>query len=159
MAIEITRDAAVVVRVPHCAGDEAVQTFVGAHRDWIARHQALRQAYLERNPEPTAAERQALIAKANDILPGRVAHYGAIMGLSPTGLRITNARGRFGSCSAKNRLCFSWLLMRYDDAAIDYVVVHELAHILHKNHGAEFYRAVEAVLPDYRARIRLLREF
>jgi predicted metal-dependent hydrolase len=48
--------------------------------------------------------------------------------------------------------------MQYPDAAIDYVVVHELAHIVHKNHGKMFYALIESVLPDYKARIRLLRE-
>ena len=80
------------------------------------------------------------------------------MGLTPTGVRITGARRRFGSCSAKNSLCFSWRLMLYPQAAVDYVVVHELAHIAHKNHGPAFYACIAAVLPDYKARIRLLKD-
>lgn len=47
--------------------------------------------------------------------------------------------------------------MRYPMEAIDAVVVHELAHIRHKNHGPDFYRLVEGTLPDYRQRIRLLK--
>ena len=80
------------------------------------------------------------------------------MGLHPTGLRITSARTRFGSCSAKNSICFSWRLMQYPDAAVDYVVVHELAHIREKNHGRAFYALVEQFLPDWRERRALLKE-
>ena len=47
--------------------------------------------------------------------------------------------------------------MRYPDAAIDYVVVHELAHIVHRTHGRNFYSLVERILPDYRERINMLR--
>ena len=80
------------------------------------------------------------------------------MGLRPAGVTITSARTRFGSCSAKGRLCFSWRLMQYPPEAIDYVVVHELAHLVHMNHGPEFYALIERYLPDYKARRKLLRE-
>ena len=80
------------------------------------------------------------------------------MNLHPTGVTITGAEKRFGSCSAKNRICYSWRLMAYPEAAIDYVVVHELAHIRHKNHGKEFYACIESILPDWRTRRGLLKE-
>ena len=79
------------------------------------------------------------------------------MGLTPAGISITGAEKRFGSCSGKNRLCFSWRLMLYPPEAVDYVVVHELAHIRHKNHGRDFYALVASILPDYRQREALLR--
>ena len=98
-----------------------------------------------------------MIERAKVELPPRVSHYAKLMGLIPAGITITGAEKRFGSCSAKNRLCFSWHLMRYPEAAIDYVVVHELAHIPHKNHGKAFYALIETVLPDYKARKKLLK--
>lgn len=58
----------------------------------------------------------------------------------------------------KNGLCFSWRLMQYPPEAVDYVVVHELAHIVHKNHGNAFYALIGSVLPDYPARRALLRK-
>ena len=84
--------------------------------------------------------------------------YASLMGLRPAGISITGARTRFGSCSAKNRICFSWRLMRYPEAAIDYVVVHELAHIRHKDHSPAFYDCIARILPDWRERRALLRE-
>ena len=82
--------------------------------------------------------------------------FAARMGVSPASVRVTAARTRFGSCSAKNGLCFSLYLMQYPPEAVDYVVVHELSHILHKNHGPAFWACVAAVLPDYAARRALL---
>ena len=157
MALEVTREALVVVRAPMRVSGEAVAAFVASHEKWIENALARRLAHNAAHPEPTEAERAALIARAKAELPPRVAHWSAVMGLKPTGVKITSARTRFGSCSAKNSLCFSYYLMRYPDAAIDYVVVHELAHIRHHDHSGAFYALVERYLPDWRERMKLLK--
>ena len=157
MALEVTRDASIVVRAPSRASDDAIASFVASHELWLKRALERRRAHNAAHPEPTEAERAALIARAKTELPPRVAHWSAIMGLKPSGVKITSARTRFGSCSVKNSLCFSWYLMRYPDAAIDYVVVHELAHIHHHNHSPAFYALVERYLPDWRERMNLLK--
>ena len=158
MALEVTRDAAVVVRAPHRASDDAIASFVASHEDWLKRALERRRAHNAAHPEPTESERAALIKRAKEELPPRVAYWSAVMGLKPSGIKITSARTRFGSCSAKNSLCFSWYLMRYPDAAIDYVVVHELAHIRHHDHSPAFYALVERYLPDWRERMKLLKD-
>ena len=94
---------------------------------------------------------------ARAILPEKTAYWSRRMGVTPTGLRITSARKRYGSCSSKNSLCFSCFLMRYPEEAIDLVVVHELCHILEKNHGPRFYALLEQYLPDYKERKKLLK--
>ena len=103
--------------------------------------------------KPADAWRQ----QAKETLPPLVAHWAQRMGVQPAGITVTAARTRFGSCSGKNRLSFSLYLMAYPEAAIEYVVVHELAHIRHHDHSPAFYREVEAYLPDWRARRALLR--
>ena len=158
VALEITPDGRVLVRAPRRMPQTEIDTFVQRHTSWLETHLARQKVRAAAHPEPDAAWRAALIERAKAVLPARVAHYGTIMGLTPAGVRITDARRRFGSCSGKNRLCFSWRLMLYPPEAVDYVVVHELAHILHKNHGPAFYACIAAVLPDYKARIRLLRD-
>ena len=157
MALEITREAQVVVRAPRFASAAEIRRFVDAHRDWIGKHLSRRQAYLEAHPPLTDVEIEALRARAKAYLPDRVAHWAGRMGVTPAGLRITSARTRFGSCSGKNSLSFSLYLMQYPPEAIDYVVVHELAHIRHKNHSPAFYAEVARYLPDYRQRQAMLR--
>lgn len=158
LGLEVTREGRVIVRAPLRASAASIERFVREHADWIARAQARQRARLEAHPEPDDAQRAELIRRAREKLPPKVAYYAQRMGLKPAGLRITSARTRFGSCSAQNRLCFSWRLMEYPDAAVEYVIVHELAHIVHKNHGPWFWALVEQYLPDYRARRALLRE-
>ena len=88
-------------------------------------------------------------AQALVVLGERIAHYAALTGLVPSGLRITSARTRWGSCSSRGTLNFPWRLVMAPLAAIDYVVVHELVHITEKNHARPFWQGVARILPDY----------
>lgn len=158
LRLEVTQEGMLIVRAPLHVPAAEIERFVRKHADWIADAQARQQARREAHPEPDAAQQAEYIRRAQAELPEKVVRYATRMGLRPTGITITGARTRFGSCSPKNRLCFSWRLMMYPDEAIDYVVVHELAHIVHKNHGPQFWALVEQYMPDYRARRALLRE-
>ena len=104
---------------------------------------------------PEQAENWKNMAQSR--LPDLVSRWAGEMGVNPCGIRVTAARTRFGSCSVKGRLCFSLYLMAYPDAAIEYVVVHELAHLRHHDHSPAFYAEVEKYLPDWRQRRELLR--
>ena len=157
MGLEITRDMEVLVRAPRWVSAAQIDRFVQSHRQWILRKLAVRQDRVTIHSNLTEEQLATLTQQAETVIPGRVAHFAAIMGLWPTGVRISRARSRFGSCSPKDKLAFSCCLMLYPPEAIDYVVVHELAHIRHKNHGAEFWKTVGETLPDYRQRIKLLR--
>jgi hypothetical protein len=79
------------------------------------------------------------------------------MNVSPARITITGAMTRWGSCSGRGSVNFSWRLMLCDDDVIDYVVVHELAHLREMNHGPHFWAIVEQVLPDYKRRKEKLR--
>jgi len=83
---------------------------------------------------------------------GRVAYFSEKMGVAPSGVKVNSAKTRWGSCSSKKSINFSWRLALADDGVIDYVVVHELAHLVEMNHSARFWAVVEMVLPDYRSR-------
>lgn len=157
LALEVSREGEIIVRVPNWASRGDIERFVEKHEEWLEKALARQSERREKYPEPTAEEKNELIARAKAMLPAKVEKYAAIMGVMPTGVKITSAGKRFGSCSGKNSLCFSWRLMRYPEAAIDYVVVHELAHIRYKNHGKQFYGFIESVMPDYKNREKLLR--
>lgn len=156
LSLEITRELIVLVRAPIRASKNEIDRFVESHEAWIKTHMEKQRQHAQNHPEPTEEEKQILFARAKKELPEKVAHYAAIMGVHPAGITITGARKRYGSCSGKNRLCFTWRLMACPDEAIDSVVVHELAHIVHKNHGPKFYALIESVMPDYRERKKKL---
>lgn len=160
ISMEITEDLRILVRAPHRMRLEDIERFVSGHEQWAEKHlervriRREREHPYESSPEAVAE----LKRRAATEIPPRVAHYAHLMGLHPAGVKITSARKRFGSCSGKNSLCFSYWLMLYPQEAVDYVIVHELAHIVHKNHSAAFYRLIGQYLPDYRERIKMLKQ-
>lgn len=157
VALEVTREGRVLVRAPLRMPQGEIERFVASHAAWLEKAQAKVVARQAAHPPLTEQEIAALRQRAREVLPGRVAHYAAIMGVTPTSVKITSARTRFGSCSGKNGICFSLYLMQYPEEAIDYVVVHELAHIRHHDHSPAFYAEVARVLPDHKERMKLLK--
>lgn len=157
LAVEVTREGEVIVRAPNRCSARVISEFVRAHEDWIAAHIAIQKERAASMPEPSEEEIAELRRRAKEILPEKVRYYADLLKLCPTRITITGARTRFGSCSAKNAVSFSWRLMRYPEDAIDYVVVHELCHIAHHNHSRDFYALVASVMPDYKRREKLLR--
>jgi predicted metal-dependent hydrolase len=80
------------------------------------------------------------------------------VGVVPTAVKVNSAKTLWGSCSAKRSINFSWRLIMADDDVIDYVVVHELVHIVEMSHSKRFWMLVERVYPDYRKRKLRLKE-
>ena len=155
--LEITREGALLVRAPHHMPDSEIRRVLEQHRPWIEDKLSKAAERCAAHPEPSEEERRELIRRAKEYIPGRIACYAPLLGVQPAGITITSARTRFGSCSSKNRLSFSWRLMQYPAEAIDYVVVHELAHIRHHDHSPAFYACIASVMPDHRERRALLR--
>jgi predicted metal-dependent hydrolase len=97
--------------------------------------------------------------QARLILEARVAYFANKFQIAVGRVRITSAQTRWGSCSPNGDLNFSWRLVIAPPDIIDYVVVHELAHILHHNHSLRFWDLVEKWMPDYRKRKAQLRKY
>lgn len=156
-AFSVTRAGEVVLRIPLWVSDKEAQRLIETNQEKLhtliarwKRAQATKPIYREEDIP-------RLKAIAAEKLPDRVAYWSAKMGLSPASVKITSAKTRFGSCSSRRSICFSCFLMLYPDDAIDYVIVHELAHLKHMNHSAAFYRLVERYLPDYKRREAILK--
>ncbi|MEE1197805.1 MAG: M48 family metallopeptidase [Acutalibacteraceae bacterium] len=157
LSLKIDNDLKVVVSAPIFLGKNKIDEFVLNHTKWIDKHIELmkkKKRVIEGLDAMKIAELKEL---AKRVIPSKVEYYSGLMGVKPTGIKITSAKKRFGSCSGKNSLCFSYLLMLYPDEAVDYVVVHELAHIKHHNHSAAFYKFVSKILPDYKKREAILK--
>jgi predicted metal-dependent hydrolase len=90
--------------------------------------------------------------EAERCLQERVRHFSARMGLAPGALRLAGWKRRWGECHPGGALRFNWRLVMLPPEVVDYVVVHELAHLRIAGHPKEFWRQVEQVLPDYARR-------
>jgi len=94
--------------------------------------------------------------QAYKVISERVQWYAAKYGYSYKQIKITSARTRWGSCSARGTLSFAWRLVMAPVPVIDYVVVHELVHLQVKNHSKKFWNRVGVIMPDYQQKIEWL---
>lgn len=95
---------------------------------------------------------------ANEILTQRVQYFCDLMQLEPSAVKLTNARTCWGTCNSKGVVSLNWRLMMVPHNLIDYVVVHELAHLVQMNHSKLFWQVVYSVLPDYASRRKSLKQ-
>jgi predicted metal-dependent hydrolase len=157
--ISITvKDEKVIVKSPFGATKSQIDDIVTSHIGWIEKHIKIQSERKNQQGELTEEKIKILRKRAKEILPIKTEYYSNIMGLKYGRITITGAKTRFGSCSSRGNISFSYLLMQYPDEAIDYVVVHELAHLKEMNHSQNFYKIVESVLPDYKERRKLLKK-
>lgn len=150
-------DGGLTVFAPRGTSAKHIEAIVNKHRAWIEnalRRDAAKNAiYADLDDERI----KALKREAEIYFREKCAHYASVMGLSYSKMSITSAKTRFGSCSSRKTICFSYRLMLYPEAAREYVIVHELAHLLEMNHSAKFYKIIEKYMPDYKERKGLLK--
>ncbi|MBO5148496.1 MAG: M48 family metallopeptidase [Clostridia bacterium] len=160
LSVEVAIGGAITVRAPKGVSKKKIDAFIKEHEASLqsAQKKQIARAENQYHRELSYEEIQKLKAAAKEYIPERVKSFAKIMNLEPSAVKISSAQKNFGSCSGKNSLNFSYRLMMYPKEAIDYVVVHELAHIKHHNHSADFYKLIEQYMPDYKKRIAILKQ-
>ncbi len=111
------------------------------------------QPHMIRNALVRWYKRQAVLK-----IREKVKRYAPVVGVDPTGVSIKTFKARWGSCTAKGGLEFNWLIMLAPNRMVDYVVIHELCHLIHHDHSPEFWREVGKVMSDYQGCREWLRE-
>ena len=97
--------------------------------------------------------------KIEEIIPPLVEKYSKLMKLYPTSIKYRKNKRTWGSCNYKNGLNFNTQLCKFPIQITEYVVIHELAHIKHKNHSKKFWDLVENYCPNYKEREALFKTF
>ena len=151
------KDCRLIVRAPRKMPKWRILKIVNDHRQWIEKHIEIQKNREEKVDNLDSAQIKALKKSAKVYFKSKLEYYASSMGLKYNRLTITSAKTRFGSCSQSGNICFSYRLMLYPEPAREYVVVHELAHLIEMNHSKRFYAIVASVLPDYKTRKSLLR--
>ncbi|RDU60571.1 M48 family peptidase [Helicobacter marmotae] len=176
--IVIKADTSLFIRVPLHFSNSQIQDFITQYHTWIestlqkssASYMAL-QATLNAHPNEillfgswqdishfSNPLKPQLLSMLQDYIYPRVNEYATLMGLTYQSIKITNALSRFGSCTHDNRLFFSFMLIFAKKHFIDYVIIHELAHICYKNHSHEFWNLVIKYCPNAKALRLALRQ-
>ncbi|MCX5751122.1 MAG: SprT family zinc-dependent metalloprotease [Candidatus Saganbacteria bacterium] len=91
-------------------------------------------------------------------LQERAVYYSEVSGLKYGKIKLNSAKKRWGSCTPQGNLNFCWRLIMAPLSVIDYVVVHELSHLAHRNHSRRFWKKVEEILPCYKTQRKWLKE-
>ena len=158
IAIQIDRNGQVILRTPYGITKRQAEKFLDEKKDWILK--TIRQVENRKTDQIMISEEQRRegIERAKRIFTERTAYFALRMGVDYVRITIREQKTRWGSCSSKGNLNFNWKLVLLAPELLDYVVVHELAHRREMNHSKNFWKIVEAELPDYRERRRRLKE-
>ena len=155
VAIQVDSDCNITVRAPLRISQKEIDKILLEKKAWLEKNIILQREKKKNIKEYSDDDIKLLRKKAKEILPAKVEFYAKIMQVEPASVKINSAKKRYGSCSGTNNLNFSLYLMDKDERFVDYVVVHELAHIKHHNHSKDFYRFIEQFMPDYKERMKL----
>ena len=109
-------------------------------------------------PDADAVFREFYRVKGATRIPPRVAYFQAKMGVKSKSIKIMELKHRWASCTTNGNLNFHWKCMMAPLTIIDYIVVHELAHLIHANHSTAFWNEVDKVMPDFQDRKNWLRD-
>ena len=97
--------------------------------------------------------------KAKELIPPLVEKFSNIMALVPKDVTFRKTKRQWGSCSSNNVLSFNTMVMKLPIDVIEYIIIHELAHIKHKHHKKDFWYLVEEFMPNYKNKINTLKEY
>jgi len=143
--MDVTNDdtPAVRVRFTHWAFDVRVPSGL----DGEARREAIRNAF-----------KRWYRRRALDAVRKSAERWQVLLGVRAARIAVRDQRQRWGSCAPDGTLRFNWRIAMAEPMLLDYVVVHELVHLLHRTHSTEFWQAIERICPDYRLRRMRLKE-
>ena len=96
--------------------------------------------------------------KFKEIALPRVAYFANKHNLMVNQVRIKNQKTMWGSCSSKNNINLNYLLLMAPMGVIDYVIIHELVHTIHRNHSTDFWDSVESIMPEFQEHKRWLKK-
>ena len=149
------KDGYAEIRCNNFVSRKFIEKFILKHKDTILKKLQKRYFYLGREVKEDI-DYKSVTPKI--VLP-LVEKYSKIMKLYPSKVSFRFNKSRWGSCNTKNSIIFNYYLAKLPIELIEYVIVHELAHIKHKHHQKPFWDEVERVLPDFKIRRKNLRDF
>ena len=152
-------DGRIEVSAPRRTPDRFIERFVRERRDWIDRAAeriaASPMAQAENATPQQIAEWRAVVEAC---VPPLVAAWEPILGVKAGKLAYRNMKSRWGSCQpATGRICINVRLALFPPECLEYVVVHELCHLLVSGHGPDFHALLYRVMPDWKQRRAKLR--
>lgn len=158
LAIGITQEGALKVKAPFSLSETEIIRFVKQKSFWIYKQVKKVEENRANMVTYSREEERSYREKARAILTDKTAYYGRLIGVTYNRIRVADQKTRWGSCSSRGTISYNWHLILLPENILDYVVVHELCHLLEMNHSPRFWSQVEKILPDYRERRNWLKK-
>ena len=149
ISIRVHPRRGVVVTVPSYVAYAMGVTFLESRREWVLA--ALERANARNADLPEGEDIESLRAKAKAALPPRLAEFAARYGFRYHRVTIKHNTSNWGSCSSKGNINLNLNLMRVPVPLQDYILLHELTHLRHPDHGPAFHTELERLLADHLA--------
>ncbi len=158
LSIKITREGSLLMKAPLTMREHEIERFIRQKRYWIYKQT---KRVIEENQNRVYRSKEevtALKRQAREVLTKKSDDYKEILHVNYTRIRIGDQKTRWGSCSSKGTISYNWRLILMPERIQNYVVVHELCHLLEMNHSPAFWKKVSEVLPDYQSSRKWLKE-
>ena len=149
----------VTVTIPYIVPYKAGLEFFLAKKDWVLKVQERQRERIGAEHIPTPEEIETLREVAKEVLPKRLRELAAKYSFEYNSVRIKHNSSNWGSCSRKGNINLNLNLVRLPDELRDYVILHELCHLRHPNHGPQFHALLESLCPDHLAKQHALRGY
>ncbi|MEK9201192.1 MAG: M48 family metallopeptidase [Patescibacteria group bacterium] len=137
----------------------AIEAFVSTKKDWIEKHSAVQK---EKSPKLSKSEERKEYlqhkAAALALAHARLEHFNRVYGFKYQSVAIKNTSSRWGSCSRRGNLNFSYKIALIPQVQSDYIIVHELCHLRQFNHSQRFWDLVAITYPDHKKIRKFLRD-
>ncbi len=158
MRLSVQAGGAVVLTVPHFIGVRVIERFLAKHSEWIERATKRMSNF---KTLPVSGRRAYLEHKeaARAFAIERVEYWNQFYNFQYGRIAIKNTKRVWGSCSRKGNLNFSYAILFLPRPISDYIIVHELCHLLEHNHSKRFWALVAKQIPDHKDRRRELRRY
>ena len=148
VTVDVTGE--VIVKAPSFVNDGYIDDFVNSKLCWINKQKEYYKNKYHHRIVVTKEERDNIKKQILPQMKVLVDQYSKIMDVEPQSIKITSAEKRWGSCSSKNTICFSYKVALVSDRCKEYIVIHELSHLSQFNHSKKFYETVSKYMPDYK---------
>jgi predicted metal-dependent hydrolase len=164
VSIGVTHDG-VLVTAPLRESYTNIERIVIKHGSWILNRLAHSSEYanlappdhLKNDPQAKDSMVQTYRLQAHKLFHERMTIYQYQLGVYYKQLKISDQKSQWGNCNRFGVIRLNWRLVLLPLEIIDYVIVHELCHLVHLNHSKSFWRLVEKAVPDYKAKRKALR--
>ena len=153
LSLKVDKEGNIIVKAPRYVFKKTIDNFIEKNTSWIEKQREKKQNSIL-DPSKISEYKK----EAKQIIIPRVQEFAQKYGFTYNSIKITSAMTRWGSCTSKKNLNFTYRLALAPERVRDYVIVHELCHLRQMNHSKKFWSEVASIMPDYKDQEKWLKE-